>query len=250
MSTSNLLRKTKLLARRLHSKELENWINSELNGYGDEDDVPDYRIISRGMIYGDFSGAFGAGIRNTPIPLMNIFAAMPLDWKKWTEPIKWKVSISECESILKSNPGGNGMLKSPWPADIYNKLDFKVYDNMTCVQAWAFIRESKIEGIIDTVKTRILNFAMDIEEENPDAGEAGLKDEPVPQQVVTNAFNNTFNAPVGNVASGGSNFTQTATMTPIDKQLNINVDMAQFAEELKFLRAKIAPKATESDHYR
>src|SRR5688572_11258183 len=42
---SSILRKALILASQLKSLELEDWVNSELNGYQPADKLPDYRII-------------------------------------------------------------------------------------------------------------------------------------------------------------------------------------------------------------
>ena len=62
-----LLRKCKLLAARLGSKPLEDWLLWESNGYPDDIPVPDYRIW-RLEVKGHFYGAFGAAFQNAPIP--------------------------------------------------------------------------------------------------------------------------------------------------------------------------------------
>lgn len=42
---ADLLRKSLLVARELGLKEFEAWINSEMNGYKDQDEIPDYREL-------------------------------------------------------------------------------------------------------------------------------------------------------------------------------------------------------------
>ena len=41
----NLLRKAFLVAKKLHIKEFEQWLNQELNGYNNLEEIPDYRKI-------------------------------------------------------------------------------------------------------------------------------------------------------------------------------------------------------------
>ncbi len=54
------LRKAKILTSALHSPELDEWINSELDGYADPTKVPDYRLFAADN-YGDFAGPASAG---------------------------------------------------------------------------------------------------------------------------------------------------------------------------------------------
>src|SRR5579871_3717688 len=57
----SILRKCKLLASRLGSKPLEDWLVWESNGYPPEVDVPDYRKWSL-QIRGHFAGPFGSQV--------------------------------------------------------------------------------------------------------------------------------------------------------------------------------------------
>ena len=62
-----LLRKCKVLSMRLGNEEFKKWVDNELIGYENKEDLPRYRILHT-QSYGHFSGAFGSGIRNAPIP--------------------------------------------------------------------------------------------------------------------------------------------------------------------------------------
>jgi hypothetical protein len=64
---ATLLRKCKILAFRLGNDDFKNWIDQELNGYSEISDLPQYRKISV-QSGGHFSGPFGSGLNNAPIP--------------------------------------------------------------------------------------------------------------------------------------------------------------------------------------
>ena len=66
-----LLRKCKVLAAHLGSKPLEEWLIWESNGYPGHIKVPNYRVWPLD-VKGNFSGPFGSGLRNAPIPLVLI----------------------------------------------------------------------------------------------------------------------------------------------------------------------------------
>ena len=66
-----LLRKCKVLAARLGNPEFKKWVENELSGYDEIDDLPDYRILTVNS-KGHFSGPFQSGLRNADIPLMCI----------------------------------------------------------------------------------------------------------------------------------------------------------------------------------
>jgi hypothetical protein len=63
----SVLLKLRLLASRLGSDLLEEWVKHESEGYPKGTEVPSYRKV--GVSYhGTFSGPFGSGIKNAPIP--------------------------------------------------------------------------------------------------------------------------------------------------------------------------------------
>ena len=63
-----LLRKCKVLGAHLGSKPLEDWLVWESNGYPPGALVPAYRTWPL-YVKGHFSGPFGSGLRNAPIPM-------------------------------------------------------------------------------------------------------------------------------------------------------------------------------------
>src|SRR5258708_8237592 len=85
-----ILLKLRLLGSRLGSDVLEEWVKHESEGYPTGVVLPDYREVA--VSYrGTFSGAFGSGIKNAPIPpyLIEKFAG-----KKWnTYEIRHTVSL-------------------------------------------------------------------------------------------------------------------------------------------------------------
>lgn len=65
-SLGPILLKLRLLAARLGSAPLEEWVKHESDGYPEDAELPDYRKVNVSF-RGTFSGPFGSGINNTPI---------------------------------------------------------------------------------------------------------------------------------------------------------------------------------------
>ena len=86
-----------------------------------------------------------------------------------------------------------------------------IYENLALVQGWMRLTTAELAGILSTVRNRILNFALEIESSNPNAGEAPANTLPVPKEHVAHIFNHYIYGNVGNVASG-HNIHQTATV--------------------------------------
>jgi len=88
---------------------------------------------------------------------------------------------------------------------------------MNCMGVWVRIQGSEFEQLVSAVKSRILDFVLSIEEENPQAGEAPTNTEPVPKERLQALVNNFF-GPVGNVAQNSAEVSQIAHMGPEDLQ--------------------------------
>jgi hypothetical protein len=65
---ATLLRKVKVVAARLHTGQLEQWVQHELMGYPSEVPLPEYRGPFAVEAAGHFAGPFQSGLRNAPIP--------------------------------------------------------------------------------------------------------------------------------------------------------------------------------------
>jgi hypothetical protein len=83
----------------------------------------------------------------------------------------------------------------------------KAYEDAQCLDAWISVDPSVLAGLLDSVRNRVLSFALAIETENPDAGEADIRSTPVEPAKVSQYFQ-TIIGRANNVAVGGSNFSQ------------------------------------------
>lgn len=113
-STTELLRTAKLISVKLGLDDITEWIDSELNGYGDGDAVPSYRYMSGGELQ----------IRN---PVRGWLPVEQLKTKfKAGQPISELEALSRSGSIVVSLPrdqnysvtGDIGMNVSHWQQQI------------------------------------------------------------------------------------------------------------------------------------
>lgn len=207
MGLPTLLRKTKILGARLGNGPLRRWVDHELDGYRDEDALPDYRIV-RTASYGDFYGPFGSGVKNAQIPLL----CLPEEWREWATTVHLRDGVSSYVATLNSASGKN--LRVLWAADYVALAQSKVmvYEDMVLGSAWRLLPPSAIAMMLDTVRNRVLNFALEIEAEAPEAGEAPPGEPPLPQDVVTSIVNNTIILGGShNVTVGSSDVSQNVT---------------------------------------
>jgi len=217
---ATLLRKCKILAARLGNAKFKEWIDFELNGYPSNAKLPTYRILNT-KSFGDFCGPFGEGAKNLPIPP----SCLPEEFKEYvttsylTAPVS---SYAELLSCSDSNP------IEQWPADLIASFGQYIYQNKNCLSAWKMIPRNSIAALLDTIKTRVLDFALEIETEAPDAGEAPPNSIPVAQDKVTQIFNTYISGSVQNVATGSSH---------VNQNRDVHISVNDFTSLYDFLKS-------------
>jgi hypothetical protein len=197
----DLLRRCKLLGARLGNDEFKRWVDRELNGYAKDDELPDYRVLNVDSL-GHFVGVGGSQFKNAPIPPM----AIPKKYHDMVCVHRMAEPISSLSELLRTGGGDN--FQVPWPADLIALVGAKIYQYNSCLAAWKVIPRGALAGLVDTVRTRILSFVIEIEATAPNAGEAPANTSPLPQKEVSNVFNTYIMGGVGNLAAGSQDFTQ------------------------------------------
>lgn len=123
-----------------------------------------------------------------------------------TQPI-----ASIAEMIARQPKSGQYQLS--WPQEMAARYGPKGYNDFECLGAWQIVTVNALVGIVDTVRSRLLDFVLKIEGENPDAGEAPLDSAPVPIERIQPLVQNIFYGSVGNIAQHSERFTQKATLS-------------------------------------
>lgn len=217
----SLLRKCRVLASRLKHEDFKKWVQSELDGYPGGEGVPDYREFHL-QCFGHFSGPFQSGLRNAPIPE----SCIPKDLRESLAHAEIRDGVGSLKALVDGCSGDT--LTYGWPADANVLFGDRIYQRMVLMQGWGSLPKSAVVGILSTVRNRVLNFALEIEASNPDAGEATPEITPVPKETVSQIFNSYIYGNVGNVATGHE-IQQTATL---------NVQQGDFRSLAAFLRER------------
>lgn len=210
-----LLRKCKVLAARLGNPEFKQWVDAELNGYSG-DGYPDYRtfnVFSRG----NFVGAFNHQLNGADIPML----ALPEKFRKGLSCTKMREPIASLEALVKQN--SDGVLHEPWDPDIVAVVGEEIYTDMRCQNAWKVVPVSGVIAALDAVRNRVLSFVLEIESEYPDAGEATINSNPVPQEKVNQYFTTYISEGVQNVAVGSTDVRQKAVNNSNNDELFSNL---------------------------
>lgn len=202
---ATLLRKCKILAVRLGNESFKEWVDHELNGYNNRKDLPKYRILQT-QSCGHFSGPYGREIKNAPIPP----SCLPDKFREFATTSYLMSPISSYASLINTKDRINA--RENWPADIVAHFGQNIYEGMNCLSAWKVIPYNALVALEDTIKTRVLNFALEIEGEAPDAGEASPNAPPLPQEKVSQVFNTFISGNAHNIATGSSHVTQSGNV--------------------------------------
>lgn len=90
---------------------------------------------------------------------------------------------------------------------------------MSCLEAWKVIPYPAIVAVLDSVRNKILSFALEIENEFPGAGEATANSQPMSQERVNQIFNTYILGNVQNVATGSTDVKQNVLNKTIDTKI-------------------------------
>ena len=199
-SNSFLLRKCLVLAYRLNNKRLKRWVQKELDGYSPEDALPEYRVahtFSRGV----FFGSYGSKIENQPIPT----AVLKPEHRNIVETADLRAPIAAYE--VDRNDGSTGTWTIPWSPNLIGIYQAAFYQgDYALASAWQDIPSTFIAALNDTVRNRVLRFALEIEAEAGSSSEdvAHLPAQQIDQTVINIIYggSNVIAGNMGDVAQG------------------------------------------------
>lgn len=197
-SITGLLRKTKILAARLENDPLQRWVEHELNGYGAEDDLPDYRCLRDMEVRGDFSGPFQSRTSGDLVPP----GCVAPEHRRSLYSVENREGVGAIDALVRS---GEHSFRSPWPADIVVHYAENVYEGMSMLAAWRVVPLGAVIAIVDSVRNRLLDFTLELERTVSAIGEEDITPLAPPfAQAVTQIVQNTIIYGGQNVVAGSA----------------------------------------------
>lgn len=162
-----ILLKVRLLAARLGSQPLAEWVKHESEGYPNDAPLPEYRIIPVSYT-GTFSGPFGSGIRNAPIPphLIEKFAG-----EGWNHN-KVRQSIAAVDELLASSQDSGFRLNTA--SNLILLLQGKIYEECACNDVTGTVSRASLAAIRHAVRSRVLELMIELEKSVPEASTIGI----------------------------------------------------------------------------
>jgi len=158
----SILLKLRLLAARLGSDILEEWVKHESEGYPKDAEIPSYRIA--GVTYrGTFTGPFGAGIQNAQIPPYLIEKHAGESWTNY----EVRESIAAVDEMVKKHKNDDGGSFGINASNLILLLQGKIYEGYACNDISGTISPTSFYEIQQTVRSRILELTLELEKSVP-----------------------------------------------------------------------------------
>jgi hypothetical protein len=184
----------------LKNEKLKAWAHNELNGYDDPGTLPPYRTI-RIIAHGLFLGSFGSQLSNQPLP-PGIMQEKHRDWARIA-------NLTQPLVAYEGYDNKDGSVQIPWPPSLTALYQTKFYPDLVLNRAWQEIPPSAIAGLLDTVRNRILSFALELKEQlgTVDDETERLETATVDSSIVYNIYggNNVIAATAATIQQAGRN---------------------------------------------
>ena len=146
--------KLKILAKRLNNVKLGNFVEAELNGYNNENELPSYRKFD-GILTGVVENAVA---RRTNVNLPTIH--LKDEGLENIQTCYFINKLSEIESYTE-----NENLTKPIPPEFYDILSKPLGNGYTVTAAYIPISKAKIKGILTGIRSALLDLMLSIEDQ-------------------------------------------------------------------------------------
>jgi hypothetical protein len=218
VSITELLRKALVVARKLKIIDFEQWVSQELNGYGDNSEVPKYRMITGQVKAWNPYHGWQPVVINNP------------DMESTLSQRACGQTIAEIESLIK-NKAESDPFQMPFSAEILNMLrkGIKFNTEITLITS-----HTSLVRILDAVRTIILNWSMKLEEDGILGEGMSFTDHEKSEvakhsYIVTNVFGNVTGSQI-----------QQGTKDSKQEIGTVSIDTETVKEFLSLLKSKLA----------
>lgn len=155
-SLTEALLKTKVLLHKIGHKELVDWVNYELNGYPDKEQLPEYRILPA-QVLGNISN-MAYRYSSHPIPIGHL--------TKEQRELYTNARMNQSLAVLEKMTTGKGAhLQSQIPLEVNHILGKTLEGGYQIEQAWCDIGASYVTQIFIQVRSRLLDFVLGLKDQ-------------------------------------------------------------------------------------
>ncbi|TJY59979.1 response regulator receiver protein [Sinimarinibacterium sp. CAU 1509] len=161
-SLSAALLKTKILLHKLGHKELVEWVNHELNGYPEDQELPPYRLLPAQVLANLANMAYQVNAH--PIPLLHLEEG----YRNRLQRAEMRQSLAVLETFSSSK---GGHLESAIPMEANHMLGESLSNGFMIQRAWSQISKADVVQILIQVRSRLLDFVLELREKVGDDAE-------------------------------------------------------------------------------
>jgi len=218
-SLNSALLKTKVLASRIQNQELLNWVNNELSGYKNTNELPDYRKEIQNELKGNILNEY-TKYTNIQIPT----TGLDKTFEKKLRTTNFTESISSLESLVSNEKS------STLSAAVRAELSSIIEDNwqsmgnpyLQITSVYKSISKNSIIEIITNIRNKLLDFMLKLDGEYGDLTE--IKDLKMKKEEISSIVNNTIINGDGNILNTGKNskITNSSNINKANKEDLIN----------------------------
>lgn len=166
-SLNAALLKTKVLMHTIGHAELVEWVNDELNGYPKDKPVPDYRVVG-GTVTGNIQNAVQIQM-NLSLPTHHL----PEKLRSWLEKHELRESMSVLQEMaIVTTPGTS--LHMPLSPEIGAHIGNGITGGWV-QKCWVEMQPLQIKNGISQVRSRLLDFALNLRDKIGGAEEKEVK---------------------------------------------------------------------------
>jgi len=165
-SIENILLRLKVILSDLDNESIMNWVNGELEGYKDKDNIPPYRIF-KGIITGTYWLNDTIKYTNQPVPLEFL---IPKEKIEEIRTIKMKVSIAAIQNMLQ------GENKEKFGTVIPTAYCHSIStDDFQIAGMRLNFASNQLDGIVSRVKSKLVEVIMELETEFQNLDELDIR---------------------------------------------------------------------------
>lgn len=155
------LKRTKVLLQDLENDDLLNWVNYEIEGYPDEIEIPDYRVIN-GQLYGSYiDGRNNMKYTNAPLSLGNL----PDDIKKDFLTFEIRQGVEALKDMIVESKK-NDRLVNQISAEFYPCIA-RANNNpsMVIAEAVVVLNMAEVLNIFPKIENKLLDILLYLEKQ-------------------------------------------------------------------------------------
>jgi len=216
VKTADLLRKVQVAATRIGAAGVVDWVRQELQGYADGTELPSYRKMPT-VVEGHFTGPMQSQIKKQLPPHPDFEHNFVVEMR---QPLMTLQSFAESDE--------DAQLQWPaWTVKKYEDANIFAIEFYGLFGAWNVITRQSLLGVIDTVRSKAMEFALDLQSSFPDAGSFDGPSVATDTAVAPLVFNIT-----NNIYGHGTNI---ATGSDISQKSTIKGNLEELQRQVKLL---------------